>query len=259
MTDQVPVGSGGPSSNRDPGQGPVLAFPAAPRSTVAIAGSAERFPVRRIIAVGRNYAAHAREMGGDPDREPPFFFFKPPDSVVDDDALVPYPPLTDDFQFEAELVVAIGSQGFEVSPRLAQELVFGYAVGIDLTRRDLQMAAREAGRPWDWGKAFDKSAPCGPVHRARDVGHPTTGRIWLAVNDQVRQEAAISDLIWSVPEIVSIASHAMVLEPGDLIYTGTPAGVGPMIPGDRVVAGIDGLGEIHITIGPRASAPAPNG
>ena len=226
---------------------------------MAIAGSTARFPTRRILAVGRNYAAHSREMGADPDREPPFFFFKPPDSVVDDQAVVPYPPLTRDFQYEAELVVAIGSRGFQVSPSNATELIYGYAVGLDLTRRDLQMAAREGGRPWDWGKSFDKSAPCAPIQRVEDAGHPTVGRIWLTVNGQVHQDAAISDLIWSVPEVVSAASHAMVLEPGDLIYTGTPAGVGPLAIGDRVGAGIDGLGEIHITIGPPISTVSPNG
>lgn len=226
-----------------------LLFPAMATPTVAIHEDETRFPVRRIFCVGRNYAAHAREMGRDPDREPPFFFTKPSDSVVDNGATVPYPPETNNFHYEIELVVAISKEGFNIPEEKTAEHIYGYAVGIDLTRRDLQLQAREQGRPWDWGKAFDLSAPCAPLYPAEKIGHPEKGRIWLSVNGETKQDADIADLIWSVPEIVSILSKSMVLKPGDLIYTGTPAGVGPIVSGDKVTGGIDGLGEIEITIG----------
>ncbi|MBF9234867.1 fumarylacetoacetate hydrolase family protein [Microvirga alba] len=216
--------------------------------SVAVHGEEGRFPIRRIFCVGRNYAAHAREMGKDPEREPPFFFTKPSDAVVDNGAKIPYPPETSNFHYEIELVVAIGTAGENVPVEKALDLVYGYAVGIDLTRRDLQLEARDKGRPWDWGKAFDQSAPCAPIHRAQSVGHPATGRIWLAVNGEIRQDADVSELIWPVADIVSILSRSMKLKPGDLIYTGTPAGVGAILPGDTVTGGIDGLGEIAITI-----------
>jgi fumarylpyruvate hydrolase len=219
-----------------------------PVSSVAVAGTKARFPVRRIICVGRNYAAHAREMGRDPDREPPFFFLKPADTVVDDGAAVPYPPETSNFQYEIELVVAIGKGGADIPVERALDHVFGYAVGIDLTRRDLQLQAREQGRPWDWGKGFDLSAPCAPLHTVKEVGHPSKGRIWLAVDGDVKQDADLSELIWSVPEIISIASRSMELRPGDLIYTGTPAGVGPVRRGEVMTGGIDGLGAIRISV-----------
>ena len=225
----------------------VIPPPTAP--SVAVASTDARFPVRRIICVGRNYAAHAREMGKDPDRDPPFFFLKPADAVVDDGATVPYPPETSDFQYEIELVAAIGQAGADIPVARALDHVFGYAVGIDLTRRDLQLRAREQGRPWDWGKGFDLSAPCAPLHRVKEVGHPSKGRIWLSVNGVVKQDADLSELIWSVPEIISIASRSIALRPGDLIYTGTPAGVGPVHRGETMIAGIDGLGEIRISVG----------
>jgi fumarylpyruvate hydrolase len=217
--------------------------------TVAVEGQTARFPVRRIFCVGRNYAAHAREMGKDPEREPPFFFTKPADTVLDDGASVPYPPETKSFHYEIELVVAIGRDGFEVSQHEALDLVFGYAVGIDLTRRDLQLEARDKGRPWDWGKAFDYSAPIAPLHPVEGTGHPTKGRIWLAVNDVVKQDADLAELIWPVADIISTVSQSMVLKAGDLIMTGTPAGVGPIEVGDSVTGGIDGLGTIKIKIG----------
>lgn len=217
-------------------------------SSVAVAGERARFPVRRIFCVGRNYAAHVREMGKDPDREPPFFFTKPSDAVVDNGAIVPYPPETSNFHYEIELVVAIDREGFDLAPEAALDHVFGYGVGIDLTRRDLQFEARDKGRPWDWGKAFDLSAPIAPLHRVGAVSHPTAGRIWLAVNGMIKQDADIKELIWSVPEIVSILSRSMVLKPGDLIMTGTPAGVGSIVANDKVTGGIDRLGEIEITI-----------
>jgi fumarylpyruvate hydrolase len=210
--------------------------------TVEVEGTSRRFPVRRIVCVGRNYAAHTREMGKDPDREPPFFFLKPGDTVVASDSMVPYPPMTKNLHYEIELVVAIGKAGTNVQPHAALDLVYGYAVGIDLTRRDLQLQAR------DWGKGFDFSAPCTRIVPADRIGHPTKGRIWLAVNGEVKQEADISDLIWDVPEIIAFASQAMRLTPGDLIYTGTPAGVGPIAIGDSVTGGVAGVGEISIAI-----------
>jgi fumarylpyruvate hydrolase len=225
-----------------------FAIPAPTQPSVAIAGETARFPVRRIYCVGRNYAAHAREMGKDPDREPPFFFQKPSDAVVDDGADIAYPPETENFHYEMELVVAIGAAGFDVPVDQALGLVFGYAAGIDLTRRDQQFKARDAGRPWDWGKGFDRSAPCAPLRRAARIGHPTSGRIWLAVNGQTKQDADIADLIWPVADVVSIISRSMVLKPGDLIYTGTPAGVGAIKAGDVVEGGIEGVGDIRIKI-----------
>lgn len=218
--------------------------------SVAVSDSAARFPVRRIFCVGRNYAAHAREMGRDPDREPPFFFLKPRDAVVDSGVVVAYPPLTRDFQHEIELVVAIGRAGTDIAPERALEHVWGYGVGIDLTRRDLQLRARDQGRPWDWGKAFDHSAPCSPLHPVGTVGHPRTGRIWLAVNGVTKQDANLTELIWSVPEIIAVISSSMELAAGDLIFTGTPAGVGPLVAGDEVRGGVEGVDEIAIKIGP---------
>ncbi|BCH57056.1 fumarylacetoacetate (FAA) hydrolase (plasmid) [Agrobacterium vitis] len=217
-------------------------------ASLAIHDSEARFPVRRIFCVGRNYAAHAREMGKDPDREPPFFFTKPADAVADNGSTIPYPPETRDFQYEIELIVAIGEDCFDIAEEKALDTVWGYGVGIDLTRRDLQLAARDKGRPWDWGKAFDLSAPIAPLRRASAVGHPRDGRIWLEVNSSVRQDADIAELIWDVPEIISILSRSMGLKRGDIIMTGTPAGVGAIVPGDRVTGGIDSLGEIAIEI-----------
>lgn len=229
-------------------------LPPAPVASVAVAGSEARFPVRRIFCVGRNYAAHAREMGRDPDREPPFFFTKPADAVVDDQQTIPYPPETNNFHYEAELVLAIGKGGVNIPEAEALEHVWGYAIGNDLTRRDLQMAARELGRPWDWGKAFDRSAVCGPVHPVAAVGHLAAGSIRLSVNGVVKQDADLQELIWSVPEIISILSHTMEIKAGDLVYTGTPAGVGALLPGDVCVVEIAGLGSLTTTIGERATA-----
>ena len=227
-------------------------FEPSPQPSVAVAGSEDRLPVRRIFCVGRNYAAHAREMGKDPDRDPPFFFTKPADAVVDSGQTVPYPPETENFHFEAELVVVIGTGGRDIAQDEALSHVWGYAVGNDLTRRDLQLAAREQGRPWDWGKAFDLSAVIGPVHPVAAVGHPAQGAIRLSVNGQIKQDADIAELIWSVPEIVAIISRSVVLRPGDLIMTGTPAGVGALVAGDLCRVEIAGLGAIETPIGPRA-------
>ncbi|MGP6087134.1 fumarylacetoacetate hydrolase family protein [Antarctobacter jejuensis] len=227
-------------------------FDPAPPASVAIAGSADRIPVRRIFCIGRNYAAHAREMGKDPDRDPPFFFLKPADAVVEDGATIPYPPQTDNFHYEAELVAVIGTGGSNISKDRALAHVWGYAVGNDLTRRDLQLKAREQGRPWDLGKGFDRSAPIAPVHPVSKVGHLSQGAIRLTVNGEVKQQADLSDLIWSVPEMISILSQSIELKPGDLIMTGTPAGVGPLRPGDTCVVSIEGLGDLTTYIGPRA-------
>jgi fumarylpyruvate hydrolase len=226
-------------------------FPPAPVPTVPVAGSEALLPVRRIFCVGRNYAAHAREMGKDPDREPPFFFTKPADAVVMSGETIAYPPETENFHYEAELVAVIGTAGRNISRESALSHVFGYAIGNDLTRRDLQLAARDKGRPWDFGKAFDRSAVIGPVHPAEAIGHPHKGFIRLAVNGTVKQEADLAELIWSVPEVVSILSHSIALRPGDLIMTGTPAGVGPLVAGDICTVAIEELGEIVTTIGPR--------
>lgn len=221
-----------------------------PQASVAVADSAARFPVRRIFCVGRNYAAHAREMGKDPDREPPFFFTKPADAVVDAPCTVPYPPLTQDLHHEIELVVAIGQGGADIGPSDVMGHIWGAGVGIDLTRRDLQAEAKRMGRPWDWAKAFDHSAPMSalrPLARGMDL---TAGRIWLAVNGEVRQDADIADLIWPVVDHVAELSRAVALAPGDLVMTGTPAGVGAVVPGDVITGGVDGIGTVSVNIGP---------
>lgn len=228
--------------------GTEFVLPPAPPSSVAIHGSSARFPVRRIICVGRNYAAHAREMGRDPDREAPFFFYKPSDTIVDDGAAVPYPPETQNFHYEIELVVAIGTGGVDIPVEKALDHVWGYGVGIDLTRRDLQLQAREQGRPWDWGKGFDLSAPIAPLRPVSEVGHLAKGRIWLAVDGVVKQDSDIAKLIWPVADIIAICSRSIALKPGDIIMTGTPEGVGPVKAGETMTGGIDGLGEIRISI-----------
>jgi fumarylpyruvate hydrolase len=229
-------------------------FAPPPVPSVAVSGSADRLPIRRIFCVGRNYAAHAREMGKDPDRDPPFFFTKPADAVVGDGETVAYPPETANFHYEAELVVIIGNGGTNLTKDSALDHVWGYAIGNDLTRRDLQLKAREQGRPWDWGKAFDRSAVVGPVHPVAQVGHLSKAAISLTVNGTTKQNADIADLIWSVPEIISILSHSITLQPGDIIMTGTPEGVGAMVPGDVCEVSIAGLGKISTTIGPKANA-----
>jgi fumarylpyruvate hydrolase len=219
-----------------------------PQITVPIAGLDARFPVRRIYCIGRNYAEHAREMGHDPEREPPFFFTKPADAVVSNGASIPYPPRTADLHHEIELVVAINRGGERIAVDKALQHVFGYAVGIDLTRRDLQKEAKDRGRPWDTAKGFDQSAPISAIHSAADIGHPQNGRIWLKVNDDFRQQGDLNELIWSVPESIAELSTLFRIEPGDLIFTGTPAGVGPVTAGDRLTGGIDGIDDIAIQI-----------
>jgi fumarylpyruvate hydrolase len=221
----------------------------APQAAIAIAGSAQRFPVRRIWCVGRNYVEHIREMGQD-EREPPFFFAKPADAVVPDGGTVPYPPVTKDLHFEVELVVALKSGGRNIAAERALDHVWGYGVGIDLTRRDLQIASRNIKRPWEIGKAFDHSAPCGALRPAAEIGHPKKGRIFLKQNGAVKQDGDLAQMIWNVPEIIEKLSQAVGLEAGDVILTGTPAGVGALSPGDKLECEIEGVGRLAVTIGP---------
>ena len=218
--------------------------PPAP-AALSIAGRGERFPVRRIFCVGRNYAAHAREMGADPSREAPFFFSKPAEAVITN-AEVPYPPMTSDLHHEVELVCAIGGQGANLGSAKAAELIIGWAVGVDLTRRDIQAEAKSQGRPWDAAKGFDASAPCGALTLG-SLPDPD-GAIGLTVNGAVRQSGRLGDMIWSPAEVVAQASRLWRLKPGDLIFTGTPEGVGPMVRGDRVEASIEGLAPLAFTL-----------
>jgi fumarylpyruvate hydrolase len=223
-------------------------IPPAAQPMVEVIGTDARFPVHRVYCVGRNYAAHAREMGMDPEREPPFFFSKPADAVVANGTPVPYPPRTANLHHEIELVVAIGTGGRDIPLASALAHVFGYAVGNDLTRRDLQFAAREQGRPWDVSKGFDCSAPVSAIRPVAASGHVEGGAIWLEVNGETRQRANLSEMIWSVPEIVAELSSYFELRPGDLIFTGTPEGVGAVRRGDSLVGGIDGLETLRTTI-----------
>lgn len=229
-------------------------FPPQQTPSTAISGETSRFPVRRIFCVGRNYREHAKEMGSNPDREPPFFFTKPADALVDDNQTIAYPLLTANFHYEGELVVAIGKGGTAIPASQALDHVYGYAIGNDLTRRDLQLAAREKGRPWDWGKAFDHSAVCGPIRPVARIGHLSKGLLQTRVNDQVKQSADIGELIWSVPDTIAFLTASIALKPGDLIYTGTPAGVGALVPGDVCKVSIEGLGTLTTTIAERKSA-----
>jgi fumarylpyruvate hydrolase len=225
-----------------------FAVPAWEVPSLPVEGSADRFPVRRIYCIGRNYAAHAREMGAD-ERDPPFFFLKPADAIVQDGTTIPYPAATEDLHYEAELVAAIGKAGANISVDDANDHIFGYGVGIDLTRRDLQNTAKEMRRPWDMGKGFDASAPCSTIYPASTIGHPTAGAITLTVNGDYKQKGDIADMIWNIPESVSYLSGLMRLEPGDLIYTGTPDGVGAIVSGDDVVVHVDGVCDLNIKIG----------
>ena len=224
-------------------------FAPVPQASVAVRGSAQRYPVGRIFCVGRNYAAHAREMGGNPEREPPFFFNKAPAHLVASGATVAYPPGTRDYHHEMELVVAIGQAAFRITPEQAAACVWGYACGLDMTRRDLQGEAKKAGRPWSFGKDFENAAVIGELAPAAEVGALASGRIELAVNGQTRQQGDLSDMIWSVPEVIANLSQYYHLQPGDLIYTGTPEGVGAVQPGDVLAGQIDGVGEIQLAIG----------
>ncbi len=222
----------------------VIDAPSAP--SVPVVGQKARFPVHRIYCVGRNYAAHAREMGKDPDKEPPFFFMKPADAVLPEGGDMHYPPGTKNLHHEMELVVAIHRAGSNIPVERALDYVYGYATGLDMTRRDLQSQAKDAGRPWDFGKGFDESAPIGPIYPVANHGHHSAGSIMLKVNDQIKQNADLSEMIWNVPETISYLSDYYTLQPGDLIYTGTPAGVGPVVKGDVMVGTIAGLGELAV-------------
>ena len=226
------------------------AVPVPALHTLAVAGRDERFPVNRVFCVGRNYAAHAREMGKDPDRDPPFFFMKPANAVIDATrvATVPYPPKTANYHHEIELIVAIGKGGRNIPASEALQHVYGYAVGLDMTRRDLQLEARDKGRPWEFGKSFASSAPIGALHRAADASHPANAAITLTVNGQPRQSSDIAKLIWSVSECIAYLSEYESLEPGDIIMTGTPEGVNAVVPGDVMAGAIAGLGEIRVTV-----------
>ena len=225
----------------------VITPPAIP--AVAVAGSDQTFPVRRVFCVGRNYAAHAREMGSDPSREPPFFFTKPADAVVPASGSVPYPSSTGELHHEVELVVALKGGGTDIAPEAALDLVWGYGVGLDLTRRDLQAVAKKDGRPWDMAKGFDASAPCSPLLPVSEVGHPQEAAIWLEVNGQRKQEGNLNEMIWPIPDVIAYLSRFVALAPGDLIFTGTPSGVDALHPGDRVRGGVDGVATFELDIG----------
>jgi fumarylpyruvate hydrolase len=229
----------------------LLFEPQAP--TLAKTTNGDDFPVRRIFCVGRNYAEHAKEMGFDPDREPPFFFTKWAETVVPSGSTIVYPQGTKNYHFEAELVVAIGKGGRNITRDAANDHIFGYATGLDMTRRDLQLVAREKGRPWDTGKNVEQSSPLGPIHPATEVGHLETGAITLSVNGETKQSADIADLIWPVADVIVFLSALYKLEPGDLIYTGTPAGVGAVVSGDKMVVAIAGLTSTEIEVGPLAN------
>jgi len=228
-------------------------FPPHLPAALPVAGSRDSFPVRRVYCVGRNYADHAREMGAADQaegREPPFFFMKPGDALVGGagEISVAYPPLTKNLHHEVELVVALGSGGADVGVDTARGLIFGYAVGLDLTRRDIQARAKEKGHPWDMGKGFDQSAVAGVIQPVAQVGHPDRGRIWLTVNGETRQDGDLAAMSWKVADIIANLSTLVRLEAGDLIYTGTPAGVGPLVPGDVLEAGVDGVGTLRARI-----------
>jgi len=224
----------------------VIAPPAL--ASVPVRGTGRRFPVHRIYCVGRNFAAHAVEMGHDPDKEPPFFFQKNPDNLATDGAAFPYPPRTRDVHHEVELVVALAEGGRDIAVERALDHVWGYAVGIDMTRRDLQGEAKTLGRPWEVAKAFEHSAPCGELVPATAIGHPSAGAIWLDIDGERRQAGDLNQMIWKVPEVVAELSSLFELQPGDLIMTGTPAGVGPVHVGQRLHGHIDGVGDLEVAV-----------
>ncbi|MBT3703073.1 MAG: fumarylacetoacetate hydrolase family protein [Alphaproteobacteria bacterium] len=223
-------------------------IPAPIQATLPVVGSDDQFPIHRIYCVGRNYAAHSREMGGDPDREEPFFFMKSADTVLPGGGDFPYPAKSNDVHHEMELVVALKSGGDNIPQDQALDCIFGYGAGLDMTRRDLQGQMKKAGRPWEIGKAFENSAPCSALNPASSIGHPGNGRIWLEVNGEVRQDGDLNQLIWNVAESISYLSGLFTLAAGDLIFTGTPAGVGPVDRGDKLHGTIEGVGEINITV-----------
>ncbi len=216
--------------------------------SMEIVGSDQRFPVRRVFCLGRNYRAHAIESGDNPDETPPFFFIKPRDAVVDYREGFPYPPMTQALRYEGEMVVALKSGGADIDPADALDHVFGYGIGLDMTREDLQHVAQELSRPWAISKSFDKSAPCGPLHPVETHGHAIDGRIWLSVNGEIRQDSDLARQRWSVPEAIAILSRHYELTGGDIILTGTPENVGLVVRGDVIRVGIEGLGEIEVTV-----------
>ena len=222
-------------------------FEPAPTATLPVVGTRQLFPVHRIYCVGRNYAAHAVEMGHDPDKEPPFFFQKNPDNIVMDGTF-PYPGASSDVHHEIEMLVALKSGGTDIPVGTALDCVFGYGVGLDMTRRDLQGKAKELGRPWEVGKAFEASAPCSPLVPAEEIGHPSAGAVWLDVNGERRQTGDLNQLIWKVPEMISYLSGLFRLAPGDIIMSGTPAGVGPVKRGDVLKGHIDGVGDLEVRV-----------
>ncbi|HEX2257682.1 MAG TPA: fumarylacetoacetate hydrolase family protein [Afifellaceae bacterium] len=230
-----------------PAAGPefVIAPPAQP--ALPVEGSSALFPVRRIYCVGRNYAEHAIEMGHDPDKEPPFFFMKNADNITTDGRF-PYPPKTQDVHHEIELVVALHKGGRNITTERALDCVWGYGVGLDMTRRDLQAEMKKMGRPWEIGKSFEASAPCGPLVPADRIGHPDQGAIWLKVNGETRQQGDLNQMIWKVPEMIAYLSELFELAPGDIIMTGTPAGVNAVKRGDKLHGHVDGVGDLEVTV-----------
>ena len=216
--------------------------------SMEVDGTTDRFPVRRVFCLGRNYRAHAIESGDNPDETPPFFFMKPRDAVIDSREGFPYPSVTKELRYEAEMVVALKSGGSDIDPENALDHVYGYGVGLDMTRQDLQAIAQELSRPWAISKSFDKSAPCGPIYPVATNGHAVEGRIWLSVNGEVKQDSNIALQRWSVSEAISILSNHYELMAGDIILTGTPAGIGLVEKGDVINVGIEGVGEIEVTV-----------
>ncbi|WP_209426130.1 fumarylacetoacetate hydrolase family protein [Pararhodobacter sp. SW119] len=225
-----------------------LVIPAPSLTTLPVRGTDARFPVRRVYCVGRNYAAHAVEMGHDPDKEPPFFFQKSPDNLLTDGADFHYPPMTEDVHHEIELVVALSAGGRDVPIAQAMDLVYGYAVGLDMTRRDIQAGLKKASRPWEAAKAFENSAPCSELVPAAEIGHPVEGAIWLKVNGELRQEGDLTQLIWKVGEVIAELSRLFELAPGDLIMTGTPSGVAAVHRGDELHGHIAGIGDLKTRV-----------
>lgn len=224
----------------------VIAPPA--RTVLPVAGTTQMYPVRRIYCIGRNYVAHVREMGGDETRDPPIFFQKPTDSIVPDGATISYPPMTSNYHYELELVVALKKGGRNIPVADALDHIYGYGIGLDMTRRDLQMDLGNSGLPWEVGKAFDQSCPCGPIYPVEQVGHVLEGSIRLTVDGETKQDSDLRLMIWKVPEIITNLSKYFTLQPGDLILTGTPSGVGPVVPGNELVGTIDKLGTLTVHI-----------
>ncbi len=222
-------------------------FDPPPTPALPIDGSSQKFPVNRVYCVGRNYAEHTREMGHDPDKEDPFFFQKTPDGLTTSGKF-PFPPMSNDVHFEIELVVALSSGGKDIDPKAAMQLVYGYAVGLDMTRRDLQGVAKKMGRPWEVGKAFDNAAPCSAIVPADRIGHPTKGAIWVDVNGVRRQTGDLAQMIWDIPHQIAFLSRLFELKAGDLIFTGTPSGVGGIKVGDSIHGHVDGVGELKVDV-----------